>query len=259
MMNAETDALPTIYSMWACPYAQRTRALLTLKSIEHRVVEIDLTKPRPDWFLALNPTGKVPVLIHDGRALNESSIINEYLEEVYPTPSVMPATAYERAQARLLVEFCNNRFAPNMYRVLMEQDASRRSRVTETATSDWRLIESTLERLGAEGDTVFGQFGIVELTFAPFFERYVLNDYYWDFRPLERAGLARVARWRKAMLQHPAVRATGMSSEDYIKLYEDYTFGCSNGRIPPGRERSSFDLAVPLSERPMPAKRVPSL
>jgi len=248
---------PTIYSMWACPYAQRTRALLTFKGIEHRLVEIDLTKPRPDWFLELNPAGKVPVLVHDGHTISESAVINEYLDEVYPKPPAMPATPYERSQARLLIEFCNNRFAPNLYRVLMEQDASRRGRVQDNAAADWRALEAILERLGVDDDAVFGDFGIVEMTFAPFFERYVLNDYYWNFRPLEQGGLARVARWREAMLRHPTIRATGMAPEDYIKLYEDYSYGCSNGKVPLGRARSSFDLAVPLSDRPMPERRVP--
>ncbi len=255
-MSATADNGIKIYSMWACPYAQRTRILLELKQLPYQVIEIDLTKPRPDWFLALNPTGKVPVIEHEGHVLNESSLINEYLDEAYPQVPVLPVDPYQRFAARTLVEFCNSRFAPNMYRALMEQDESRRDKVQKQAASDWTALEALLERFDAQGDSVFGKFGVVELTYAPFFERYVLNGHYWGFQPLNQPGLARVQRWRDAVLAHPAVRRTSIAPTDYIKLYEDYAYGCSNGAVPEGRTRSSFDLSVPLSNRPMPARRI---
>lgn len=53
-----------------------------------------------DWYLKLNPNGVVPTLIHDGRSVFESSVILEYLDEVFPEVSLTPADAYERAQMR---------------------------------------------------------------------------------------------------------------------------------------------------------------
>lgn len=247
-----------IYSMWACPYAQRTRILLELKQIRHDLVEIDLTKPRPDWFLALSPSGKVPVVEHDGHVLNESSLINEYLDEVYPTLPALPRSPFERFVARTLIDFCNSRFAPNMYRVLMEQDDGRRAKLQKQAEGDWTALEVLLDRFDARQESVFEAFGMVELSYAPFFQRYVLTDHYWGFQPWRQAGMERVRRWSEAIHAHPAVQRTGMTASDYIKLYEDYAYGYSNGAIPPGRVRSSFDLSSPLSERPLPARRIAS-
>lgn len=245
-----------IYSMWACPYAQRTRILLDLKRIPYKLVEIDLTKPRPAWFLTMNPSGKVPVAVHDGRILNESSLINEYLDETWPEPPVFPRSPYERFAARTLVEFCNSRFAPGMYRVLMEQDDDRRARLQEQAKADWRTLESLLDRFNWLDTARADSFGIVELSYAPFFERYVLTDHYWGIRPWTQPGLERLLRWRALVLANPIVENIGLAAEDYIKLYEDYAYGCSNGTIPDGRSRSSFDLSVPLSDRPLPACRI---
>lgn len=253
-MTANSETL-TIYSMWACPYAQRTRILLDLKQIAYALKEIDLTKPRPEWFLAMNPSGKVPVLEHAGRILNESSLINEYLDEVFPATPAYPRDPFERFAARTLVEFCNSRFAPNMYRALMEQDNARREKSQKQAAADWLALESLLERFDARETGNPSVFGIAELTFAPFFERYVLNAYYWEFDPAKQPGLPRVTRWREAILGHPSVKKTGLAPEDYIKLYEDYAYGFSNGAIPDGRSRSSFDLSAPLSERPLPPRR----
>lgn len=254
-MKPAADNDIRIYSMWACPYAQRTRILLELKQLPYQLVEVDLTKPRPDWFLALNPTGKVPVVEHEGHVLNESSLINEYLDEAYPQVPALAGSPYQRFAARTLVEFCNSRFAPNMYRALMEQDDGRRAKAQKQASADWLALEVLLERFDMQEGSVSGQFGMAELTYAPFFERYVLNDYYWGFQPSKQPGLARVQRWREAVLAHPAVTRTGIAPDDYIKLYEDYAYGCSNGAVPEGRARSSFDLSVPLAERPMPARR----
>lgn len=248
------DAAVTIYSIEVCPFAQRSRMLLALKGIPFDLVEIDITKPRPTWFLELNPLGKVPVIAHQGRVLNESSVINEYLEDVFPQRPVFPADPYLKAQARILIDYCNNRFTPNLYRVLMAQDGPRRERAVEAAVQDWAWLDAFLTRVSPEGDLVFGEFGMVDLTFAPFFQRYVLNEYFWGFAI--PAGLERLERWREAALAHPLAVETGMPAEDYIKLYADYSLGYANGAVPPGHETSSADMSVPLSERPMPPRRI---
>lgn len=242
-----------IYSVAACPYAQRTRILLHLKGLQAELVELDLSKPRPAWFLDINPAGKVPVLVHDGRPLNESSIINEYLEEVFPKQPVFAVDPYLKAQSRILIDFCNSQFTSNLYRVLMEQDANRRSRVEAAAKKDWEWLEAFLVRVSPDADFAFAEFGMADLTYAPFFERYDLNSYFWGFKIPD--GLSRVEKWRQALANHPSVRATSLTLEDYAKLYADYALGFSNGAIPPGHERSALDPAVPLDQRPMPPRR----
>ena len=57
---------------------------------------------RPAWLYELNPVGRVPVLEEDGWVLPESAVINEYLEERYPEPALLPADPAARAAARLL-------------------------------------------------------------------------------------------------------------------------------------------------------------
>lgn len=244
-----------IYSLAACPYAQRTRTLLGLKGIAHELVEIDITKPRPDWFLKINPTGQVPALLHHGRPLNELSVINEYLEECFPEPPVFPADPYARALSRIMIDFCNGRFAGNLYRLLMEQDPAKRQRIEASAAKDWAWIDAFIARIAPAGDFLFGDFGMVELTFGPFFQRYQLNEYYWQFCVPDE--LTRVRRWRAAMDAHPALQATSFPPEDLIKLYADYALGFANGAVPPGRERSALDPAVPLAGRPLPPPRIP--
>lgn len=244
----------TIYSVAACPYAQRTRILLHLKGLQADLVELDLSKPRPSWFLNINPAGKVPVLVHDGRPLNESSVINEYLEDAFPERPVFPADPYRKAQSRLLIDFCNTRFTTNLYRVLMEQDPVRRNRIEAAARRDWEWLEMFLARVSPDATFAFAEFGMSDLTYAPFFQRYELNEYFWGFKIPD--GLTRVEKWRSSLASHPSVAATSLPLEDYAKLYADYPLGFSNGAIPPGHERSALDPTAPLNQRPMPPRRV---
>lgn len=67
---------------------------------------------RPE-YLALNPNGVVPTLVHDGLAIYESSVINEYLDEVFPEPPLKPADAGSRARMRIWTRLADDAFGPN--------------------------------------------------------------------------------------------------------------------------------------------------
>jgi glutathione S-transferase len=93
----------TLFDAPRCPYCARVRIVLAEKRVPYETVTIDLSD-RPRWLLERNPPhGRVPVLEEDGWVLPESAVIDEYLEERYPEPPLLPADAGERAAARLLV------------------------------------------------------------------------------------------------------------------------------------------------------------
>ena len=93
----------TLYDAPRCPFCARTRIVLAEKAIPYETVIVELS-PRPDWIVELNPPyGKVPVLDDDGWILPESAVIDEYLDERFPEPPLLPDDPAERAAARLLV------------------------------------------------------------------------------------------------------------------------------------------------------------
>jgi glutathione S-transferase len=93
----------TLYDAERCPYCARVRIVLAEKDIEYETVMIDLSD-RPAWLYEKNPIGKVPVLEEDGFILPESEVINEYLEERYPEPALLPEDPATRALVRLRIE-----------------------------------------------------------------------------------------------------------------------------------------------------------
>jgi glutathione S-transferase len=241
-----------LYSIAVCPFAQRTRMLLAAKDVPFTLTEIDITRPRPDWFLKLNPLGQVPVIRHRGRVLNESSVINEYLEEVFPEPRLFPADPYQRAQSRILIEHLNGTFVPAMYALLMNQDPARHRDLLAKALASWRWLNAFLMRHNPKGTWLWDGFGMPDLSAAPFFQRYCLNAHFRGFVLPDDEAYHRVRHWRDTALAHPLVIRTGMADEDFIKLYADYALGFENGAVPPGKAHSSFDLSVPLAARPLP-------
>ncbi len=245
-----------LYSMAICPFAQRTRILLKLKGIPFELTEMESTRQMPDWFLKLNPLGQVPVIQHAGIVLNESSVINEYLEDVFPTPGVFPALPYQKAICRIMIDYCNHEFVPQLYRLLMNQARERDGELAENALKTWRWINDFLMRHNPDGTYLLDEdgFGMAELSYGSFFQRYCLNEYYRYFKIPEEPDYLRAIKWRDAILQHPVVIETGMSDEAFIKYYYDYSLGYGNGAIPAGHEASSFDRTVPLENRPMPPR-----
>src|SRR3954468_24665593 len=93
----------TLVSHQLCPYVQRAAIALAEKGVAYERVDVDLAN-KPDWFKALSPLGKTPVLQVGETAIFESAVILEYLEETQPNP-LHPADPLGRAEHRSLIEF----------------------------------------------------------------------------------------------------------------------------------------------------------
>ena len=96
----------------------RTRMVLHEKGIGFEVHEVDLGN-KSEEFLSVSPYGKVPVLSVNGSSLYESNVVNEYLDEVYDSPKLMPEDPEERALVRSWMAFADDYFFPSVYRVRM--------------------------------------------------------------------------------------------------------------------------------------------
>ncbi len=90
--------MPVLVSHPLCPYVQRAAIVLAEKGVPYERRDIDLAA-KPDWFLAVSPLGKTPVLLAGGAALFESAVICEYLDETHAL-RLHPSDALLRAQQR---------------------------------------------------------------------------------------------------------------------------------------------------------------
>ncbi|MBT7956629.1 MAG: glutathione S-transferase family protein [Rhodospirillaceae bacterium] len=100
----------TLYHLWLSPFSRKVRLVLAEKNLDFRM-EVEQTWERRHEFLALNPTGEVPVLVEpDNTVLADSMAICEYLEEQTPEPNLIGKRPYDRAEVRRLVAWFDQKF-----------------------------------------------------------------------------------------------------------------------------------------------------
>ncbi|MDX8399265.1 MAG: glutathione S-transferase N-terminal domain-containing protein [Gallionellaceae bacterium] len=92
----------TLYSGTICPYSHRCRIVLYEKGMDFQVIDVDVFN-KPEDLAVMNPYNKVPVLVERDLILYEANIINEYIDERFPHPQLMPADPVMRARARLFL------------------------------------------------------------------------------------------------------------------------------------------------------------
>ena len=203
-----------------CPFAQRTHLTLMEKGLDYDHAEVDL-KNKPAWFEAVSPYSKVPVLKHDGAVVYESAIINEYIEERFPKPALMPCDPAARAMARVWIDYCNTRFIGAFYGVLSAKGASAQSEAADKLTGMMVTMEdSGLGPLGSDPYWLGAQVSLVDLAFWPFFERLPALTHYRGVEIPTRCP--RLSAWNAAMESRDSVRQTRHDAAYYIKSYARY-------------------------------------
>jgi glutathione S-transferase len=195
-----------------CPYVQRAVIALSEKGVAFERIDIDLAN-KPDWFLAISPLGRTPVLQVGDVPIFESAVILEYLEETEPKP-LHPADPLRRAEHRGWIEFGSavlndiagfygapNDVAFQAKTVQLEQRFARLE--TRVAAAPW-----------FDGEN----FSLVDAVFGPVFRYFDVFDEIGDFGIL--AGKPKLARWRGSLADRSSVRAAVRS--DYPALLHDF-------------------------------------
>ncbi len=195
-----------LYASFRSANCERVKIALQEKGLAYEIVPLDLRKKdqkKPE-FLKLNPYGKVPVLEDDGTVLFESCVINEYLDEKYPDPPLMPKDPQGRGRVRNLVDY-------GLYFTHVAFRSLRDEMLKEGGNPDLTLVEKSREDLigllryldqELEGKDYF----LGELTLADI-------DLITRFLSLECYGavpspsLPRLGRWMERMKERPSVQA----------------------------------------------------
>src|SRR5262245_899948 len=195
----------TLVSHHLCPYVQRAAIALGEKGVSFERITIDLAA-KPDWFRAISPLGKVPLLRvqRPGRGeavLFESAVICEFIEETQPGPVLHPVDPIERAEHRAWIEFGSSVLS-DIYAIETTQDAA----LFETKRRALTEKFARLEALPSAGPFFAGdRFSLVDAAFGPVFRYFDVFDEIADFGIL--AGKPKVAAWRRALATRPSVRA----------------------------------------------------
>lgn len=221
-------AMVEIYSAHVCPYAQRSRLALLEKGVDFELIEIDLNN-KPEWFAEISPYGKVPVIKCGHDRVWESAVINEYLEEVFPEPPLMPKEPGQRAIARIWIDFANTKFTPAFYKLLMSQEIEQQQEWEIELQKHFRFMETEgLHKLSKSGPYWLGNtLSLVDLAFYPWFERLPALEHYRGVAiPAE---CFRLREWWVAMQLRDSVRETTRSAAFHVEQYAKYANNTASG------------------------------
>jgi len=189
-------AILELVSFDLCPYVQRAAIVLAEKQVPFTRTAIDLAD-KPDWFKAISPLGKVPLLKMEGAVLFESAAICDYLDETL-APQLHPANAVTRARHRAWIAVASAILSDIAgYYAAPDQEAFERK--AGDIRAKFEQVEAALIGPFFAGPA----FSLVDAAFAPIF-RY--------FEAFERAGLPpvfeglpKIQAWRVALAARPSV------------------------------------------------------
>ena len=194
-----------LYDFKSSPNCQRVKIVLVEKNLPYEIVPIDLRAQQqktPD-YLKLNPYGKVPVLTDDDTVLYESCIINEYLEEKYPNPPLMPKEPEKKAKVRILVDYGMAHFDAPYQKLRMELMKDPKEQNQEVVNGAKNELKKLLQRFEAEiGDKQYlvGDFSLVDADLLPRFTRLE------GFGVLPDPSLPRLGKYMERMKARPSVK-----------------------------------------------------
>lgn len=208
-MNPLNDIGPGEYAVVShplCPYVQRVLISLAEKGAKYRRVDIDMAN-KPDWFLAISPQGKTPVLVVGQDAVFDSAAILEYLEDTLPAP-LHPADPLERARHCAWMDFASV-FQSSVFGWYNAQDEALFDKGMAAIKANAARLEAALDE---QGPYFAGErFSVVDAAFAPSFRLWQGFDRIADFHLLD--GLPRLNRWRARLAERASVSSA--VAEDY--------------------------------------------
>ncbi|KAI0790586.1 glutathione-S-transferase [Abortiporus biennis] len=205
------------YAGWFCPYVQRAWITLEEKGIPYQYKEVNPYK-KEKHFLEINPKGLVPAVEYKGKALYESLIICEFLEDAYPTygPHLLTTDPYTKAYVRIWVDYITKNVVPNFMRLVQAQEREKQEQARQDFYKGLRGVSEKVK-----GPYFLGEeFSLVDIALAP----WVLRDYIIkDNRGYSREDVGeKWVSWAGELEKRDSVLHTQSNKEYYAEIYGRY-------------------------------------
>jgi glutathione S-transferase len=196
----------TLYHDVPSSNSDRVKIALAEKGLAWDGVTVSLAKKdqkRPE-HLRRNPYGKIPVIDDDGKILFESCIINEYLDEKYPNPPLMPKDPFLRGRGRILVDYALNYLHEPYWTLrgeMLKKESERNAAVTDEKRRTLRKLLEYLEEALGDKPCFLGDFSLTDIAVIP---RFVRMEAYGA---MPAPTLPKLSQWLQRMKQRTSVQA----------------------------------------------------
>jgi len=222
---------PVLYCAWFCPFAQRSWIALLEKGVDFEYKEQDPYDKTPE-FLAVNPRGLVPALVHGDDVVVESLIINEYIDETWPEKNPLYPPISDpmlRAKARIALDWIGKKIVPHVITLHRSKEVEEREKAVENLMTG---LEEFFNGASSLGPFYYGdQFGILDVALAPFVARMEIVEEFIDLKVFRDAKFSRFQCWWSATKERPSVKSTTSSKQKFLGRYREIYFAGETTRI----------------------------
>ncbi|TCD61940.1 hypothetical protein EIP91_007680 [Steccherinum ochraceum] len=205
------------YAGWFCPFVQRTWITLEERGIPYQYVEVNPYK-KEKHFLDINPKGLVPAVEYKGKALYESLILCEFLEDAYPSykPNILPEDPFTKAYVRIWVDYIAKNLLPVHMRLVQAQDpVKQKEHLAEFIAAQQKFAEQV------KGPYFLGEeFSLVDVAIAPWIVRdYIVGKH----RGYKRDAVGQAWKnYADNIAKRPSVINTSSELEYYEEIHGRY-------------------------------------
>ncbi|KAM6569687.1 hypothetical protein CsatB_017672 [Cannabis sativa] len=197
----------TLHGFWASPYAKRVELALILKGIPYEYVEENLTSKSSE-LIKYNPVyKKVPVLVHNGKALSESLVIVEYIDETWKTgPKLLPEDPYKRSQVRFWASYLDQLFG-SMLNALKSIQGEAQQKAFMEVSHKLEVLEEGLKSFYPDCAQVDGaSVGLVDLVMVCMFGGRKVQEEVLGINVIDHEKIPLVSAWITALGDIPLVK-----------------------------------------------------
>lgn len=195
-----------LYNANLSNFATKSRLVIYEKGIDVEMAPIPGGQPSSEEYAKINMLGKMPALDVDGLVIPESEVINEYLEDKFPNPPLLPKSPEGRAKVRVITRFHDLYLEPPLRALFGQMNPKTRDeKVVGEKVTDFKKRLDQLEKMLADGGFATGSdFTLADCALAPtmFFATNLLPAF--GAQPLD--GRPRIAAWWKNVQTRPSVK-----------------------------------------------------
>jgi glutathione S-transferase len=197
-----------LYTFPPSTNSRKVRIALLEKGLEFQRINVDLSKreQKNPEYLKIHPFGQVPALDDEGFIIYDSTVINEYLEDEYPYPSLMPKDSEGRARARLMEDFRDTHFNVSCVHIMQEMRKPEGERDGQRIDNARAAIIQAFDRIETElngNEYLASSFSLGDIAFMAnleLLERFVI--------PVDAGKYSQTAAWINRLKARPSFAAS---------------------------------------------------
>jgi len=206
-----------IIGHFASTYTYRVEAALQLKGVPYELIEEDLSN-KSELLLANNPVHKkVPVLLHGDRAICESLVIVQYVDEAFDGPPLLPADPYDRAMARFWADFIDSKLVKPFWLAHWTEGDGQKAQVEE-AKQNLALLEAQLNGKRFFGGDTVGYVDLAACVLGPWLSAV---EEVTGVVVLDEDEYPALRRWSKEYSSYEALKQCGPGRDQLVAFYTE--------------------------------------